>query len=370
MIINKRVLITGLILLMCSVADAEKNSINQTKTALNALENKINSLQKTLHSAHNKQEVINHELADTEKKIGEGVHQLRNIHQEISNKQLKINQIQQKINQLNKQLQAQQQLLAKHLRIRYKIGEYQPLKWLLNQDEPQTISRLLTFYRYVIQSHQNIIAAVHVTKKNLDTSISALNGEIKVQQQLQLEQAKQQQKLAQEKLYQTELLRSLNRDIKTAQQTLEEYQRNKANLSRILKSLIGQSIMRTQQPFPHMRHKLLRPVHTNKNNIEKINLGLTFPAPEGEPVAAVYAGKVIFSDWLKGYGLLLIIDHGHGFMTLYAHNQSLFKQKGEIVMQGEQIATVGHSGGVKQNGLYFEIRHAGKAIPALEWLAK
>ena len=100
-----------------------------------------------------------------------------------------------------------------------------------------------------------------------------------------------------------------------------------------------------------------------------MNQGVTFFAKEGEPVVSVYAGKVVFSDWLKGYGLLLIVDHGMGFMTLYAHNQSLFKRKGDPVLQGEQIASIGHSGGLKQNGLYFEVRHRGKAIPPLEWLS-
>ena len=94
-----------------------------------------------------------------------------------------------------------------------------------------------------------------------------------------------------------------------------------------------------------------------------------FYAAEGAAVTAVYPGKVVFSDWLKGYGLLLIIDHGRGFMTLYAHNQSLFKQKGDSVNQGEQFATVGHSGGLKQNGLYLEIRQRGQAISPLAWLS-
>jgi septal ring factor EnvC (AmiA/AmiB activator) len=100
-----------------------------------------------------------------------------------------------------------------------------------------------------------------------------------------------------------------------------------------------------------------------------MNQGLIFFAHEGTPVSAVSSGKIVFSDWLKGYGLLLIIDHGRGFMTLYAHNESLFKQKGDQVKQGEQIATVGHTGGIKENGLYFEIRQRGKVIPPLRWLS-
>jgi murein hydrolase activator len=101
-----------------------------------------------------------------------------------------------------------------------------------------------------------------------------------------------------------------------------------------------------------------------------MNQGITFFAAEGTPVYAVYSGKIVFSDWLNGYGLLLIIDHGQGFMTLYAHNQSLFKRKGSTVGTGEQIAAVGHSGGIKQNGLYFEVRKHGKTVSPREWLSQ
>lgn len=110
-------------------------------------------------------------------------------------------------------------------------------------------------------------------------------------------------------------------------------------------------------------------MQTQGRSFRKMHQGVTFFAEEGAVVTAVYPGKIVFSDWLKGYGLLLIIDHGQGFMTLYAHNQSLFKRKGQYVNQNEQIASVGHSGGIKQNGLYFEIRLKGKAVPPLNWLS-
>jgi septal ring factor EnvC (AmiA/AmiB activator) len=92
-------------------------------------------------------------------------------------------------------------------------------------------------------------------------------------------------------------------------------------------------------------------------------------AGEGDAVTAVLPGKIVFTDWLKGYGYLLIIDHGHGLMTLYAHNKTLLKHKGDIVTQGEKIASVGHSGTIKKNGLYFEVRRQGKATSPLAWLA-
>jgi septal ring factor EnvC (AmiA/AmiB activator) len=118
-----------------------------------------------------------------------------------------------------------------------------------------------------------------------------------------------------------------------------------------------------------MRKKLPPPIQGHRRSVEKMNQGVTFFADEGAEVTAVYPGKVVFSDWLRGYGLLLIVDHGNGFMTLYAHNQSLFKNKGQWVSQNEHIANVGHSGGIKQNGLYFEIRLQGKAISPLGWIA-
>jgi murein hydrolase activator len=346
-------------------AYAETRALVQTKTELKQLEFKINKLERALNNAHDKNTLLNRELSNTEKKISLGINQLRIIQQGLEKKEHKINTLKEEAGRLNGELQTQQQLLAKHMRARYTMGEYQPLKWLLNQDNANTTSRLLTYYQYIVQSRQHIITHVQATKQKLTLNQEKLQQEIKEQQQLQEQLSKSQQKLEQDKLYNTAIMRSLNHDIHSQEQTLEEYQRNKRNLSNLLKSLAQQSSSYTQRPFIYK--KLPKPVGTN--HLKNMNQGVVFFANEGVPVAAVSPGKVVFSDWLKGYGLLLIIDHGQGFMTLYAHNQSLYKQKGDIVTQGDQIATVGHSGGIKQNGLYFEIRQRGKAIPPMKWVS-
>lgn len=364
----KRLLIINL-LLLTQGSQAETAAMSQTKIKIKQLETQISHLQHTLSSAQDKTGTLNHELAETEKQISLGVHQLSDARQEMERIQHKITALQQEINGLNEQLSKQQQLLAKHIRARYTMGEYQPLKWLLNQDNPYTTNRLLTFYQYMVQSRQHLIEHVQVTRKNLTLSQEQLHHQINEQQQLQQQLNEHQQKLEQNKRYSTEIIRSLNQDIQSKQHALEDYQRNKGNLSNLLKSLTQQSIVQTQHPFMYMRKKLPRPVGASNSSIQNLRQGVVFFAQEGTPITAVYPGKVVFSDWLKGYGLLLIIDHGQGFMTLYAHNQSLFKQKSDTVAQGEQIATVGHSGGLKQNGLYFEIRQRGKAIPPLRWLS-
>lgn len=358
-----------LLVFLFKSTQAEPTALIQTKSKLKQLDVKISHLQHVLNSAHDRTTLLSRELAKTEKSISSSVHQLHNIQQTMEEKQHKITGLEKQTSMLREQLTAQQSLLAKHIQARYTTGEYQPLKWLLNQDDPVITSRLLTFYQYIIKSRLQAIAHVQDTQHQLTMSLNTLQQEIINQQHLQDALKQQQQKLEQAKLYNTAIIQTLNKDIQNKQVTLKEYQQNKEALSQLLASLIKQSIQQPSQPFAYTRTKLPRPIRGSGINLQKVNQGIVFYAREGTPVSAVYSGKVVFSDWLKGYGLLLIIDHGRGFMTLYAHNQSLFKQKGELVVQGEQIASVGHSGGLKQNGLYFEIRRSGKAIPPLTWLS-
>ncbi|PWY55415.1 peptidase M24 [Legionella qingyii] len=358
-------------LLLCFGGHAESTSaVVQTQNKLKQLDAQINSLQKTLNSAHDKRGLLNKELSETEKQIGAGIHKLHFIQNEIKNTENKITDLQEQVNQLNQQLITQQQLLANHVRARYQMGEYQPLKLLLNQDDPNKVSRTLTYYQYIVKSRQQLIDKIDKTRTSLSESREKLRTELIANKQLKSELTQHQQQLQENKNYHKTLIQSLNHEIQDKQNRLHDVRKNKENLARLLKSLATQqSIPTASTPFNQMRKKLPSPVQSQSRSLRKMNQGVTFFADEGAVVTAVYPGKVVFSDWLKGYGLLLIIDHGQGFMTLYAHNQSLFKSKGQYVRQNEQIASVGHSGGIKQNGLYFEIRLKGKAIPPLNWLS-
>lgn len=369
---NSLICLNGFIIgtLLCFSLHAKPpSSVQQTQNKLKQLDAQINNLQKTLSSAHDKRGVLNKELSETEKQIGQGIRKLGSLEKDINNKELKIAGLQNQVHQLNQQLSAQQHLLANHVRARYQMGEYQPLKWVLNQNDPDKVSRILTYYQYIVKSRQQIITQIDQTRNTLSESKEKLHHELITNKQLKTELTLNQQQLQHHKSYHTALIQSLNHDIKNKQSTLQEAQKNKESLARLLKSLSQQNVTQISRPFNQMRRKLPLPLHTQSRSLRKMNQGVTFFAEEGTVVTAVYPGKVVFSDWLKGYGLLLIIDHGQGFMTLYAHNESLFKSKGQYVQQNEQIARVGHSGGIKQNGLYFEIRLRGKAIPPLDWLS-
>ncbi|CAM4427155.1 MAG: Murein hydrolase activator EnvC [Legionella sp.] len=356
-------------MLLCLGLHAAPPSLQQTQNQLKQIDVQINNLQQTLTSAHDKRGVLNRELSITAKQISQSVQELRTIQKTLDNRAAKITALQKQVNQLGQQLSAQQQLLANHIRARYQMGEYQPLKWLLNQDDPYKVSRILTYYQYIIKSRQQLIVQVDATLNKLTQSKEVLNNELAATQKLKHELTINQQQLEKNKNYHASLINSLSNEIQSKQNKLQEAQKNKNNLANLLKTLAVQSVPQPSMPFNQMRKKLPYPVQSKKQALRKMNQGVTFFAEEGAVVTAVYPGKVVFSNWLKGYGLLIIIDHGQGFMTLYAHNESLFKKKGESVKQNEQIATVGHSGGIKENGLYFEIRLRGKAIPPLAWLS-
>ncbi|MGQ3890497.1 murein hydrolase activator EnvC family protein [Legionella sp. CNM-4043-24] len=360
-----------LILLVCyAVSAADSASMLSAKNKIRELDNQISQLRQTLSNAHDKRGLLNKELAETERKIGTGIKKLRSIQNDMRVRQQKINALEQSVTELNSQLRTQQDLLARHIRVRYKMGEYQSLKWIINQDDPHSLSRLLTFHQYLVRSRQQAIDDIARTKVQLTQSQRDLKKDIAEQQIMAEQLAASQQLLEKNKEYHTAVIQSLNNDIQSREHSLSEAQRNKENLARLLKSLAQASeIKQVKQPFVQMHHKLPKPIREAGSSMEKTGQGLTFFAGEGTPVHAVYPGKIVFSDWLNGYGLLIIIDHGQGFMTLYARNQSLYRHKGSMVMQGEQIAAVGHSGGIQKNGLYFEVRQRGKAVPPLDWIS-
>ena len=352
-----------------SLACAETSAVTQTQKKLEDLQNKMTVLEQNLHVVHGKREALSQEIAQTEKEIGNTIRQLSIIQQNIHEKQQQIQVLKQLIETLNQQMSTQQTLLAKHIRARYKMGEYQPMKWLLNQENPYAISRLLTYYQYLVKNRQNTINQVIETRARLNQNQEKLKQETLQQQYLENQVKQHQEQLSQNKHYHAALILSLDKEIQSKQQIMEEYKHNKNNLTQLIQALTQRGLSTQHYPLIQRRQHLPNPVQTSPKNIKSLNQGIAFFAPEGTPVSAVYAGKIVFSDWLKGYGLLLIIDHGAGYMTLYAHNQALFKQKGAFVDQGEKIASVGHTGGLKKNGLYFEVRHGGKAIPPREWLS-
>jgi septal ring factor EnvC (AmiA/AmiB activator) len=177
-----------------------------------------------------------------------------------------------------------------------------------------------------------------------------------------------------------ELLADLNRDIHNTKQRLSQLKEDEQSLQELVKRL-RRALAEIPSPrgpgksFAQLKGRLRLPAEGAiaarfgmPRQVGQLKWqGILIDAPDGADVNAVAAGRVVFADWLRGFGLLLIIDHGDGYMSLYGYNQGLHKNVGDSVKAGELIATVGNSGSHSQSGLYFEIRHQGSPVDPLLW---
>ncbi|MBT5888737.1 MAG: peptidoglycan DD-metalloendopeptidase family protein, partial [Halieaceae bacterium] len=176
-----------------------------------------------------------------------------------------------------------------------------------------------------------------------------------------------------------ETIARLNDQLENDQQRLAVLAENKRNLDTLLAklALAAPSAHIKRTPFSEATNSLAMPVNGKpsnrfgaKRNTDIRWQGWLIPAPQGEPVSAIFDGHIIFSDWLRGQGLIIVIDHGEGWLSLYAQNHSLLRGEGEFVRQGDIIAKVGASGGSERTGLYFEMRQKGKPIDPADWIQR
>ena len=315
---------------------------------------------KTIGQAHTKQ------LKSIEKQISDTLRQQHAIKPQLLQTQQIIQRMQAQAKQVQRTLAETQYALSQLIRLRYELPKPTRWYWLLQQTQSQTINRALAYHYYLLKQQNRLMQTTQQSQQQLQMTTHAV-----LQQQQRLTQLENELQLREHRLLnmkntQTVLLTQINQSIDNKQQLLTNYHNDKTRLTRLLTRL-----SLSHAPTANVTSKLafIHPLAQHAKHAAKLKQGLIFYAPEGEEVSAISSGKVIFSDWLNGYGLLLIVDHGDGLMSLYAHNQTLFKQLGEPVNSGEHIATVGHTGGLPKNGLYFELRRHGKVIPPGEWLA-
>ncbi len=293
--------------------------------------------------------------------------------QKASTEQIK--QLGKKKQQLTKKKQQQEQLLAKQLRSAYSTGQHDYLKLLLNQEQSEKVQRTVTYYQYLNKARIEEIDKFQATIAELLQITSQHQEQIEQLEQLKLEQNTQEQKLKSTKAKRSKTLASLGKKLLSSQQQLAKLKAEENNLNQALQkltaliqaeiSLTGLSKLKNKLSWP-VKGRITNRFGTRKQGYLKWK-GVMMSAPLGRQVHTIHNGTVLFSDWLKGYGLLTVVDHGNGYMSLYAHNQTLLKSVGDRVETGEPIALVGQSGGQSQSGLYFEIRHRGKAVNPKHW---
>ena len=364
----KKYICLSLLFLATSLVCADDN-LDAMKRQLTLINQHIDDVQSTLSDKEIQQKTLEKSLKTMEISIGELSRTLHQLDKQISleNTQLKLLQAQQAIYQ--HELSTQQVALSTEIRAAYLMGQQNYLKLLLNQKDVDTLTRNLTYFKYLNAQRMNLITRLNATLSALTTTQQKITTQTSTLSALREQQRLQKTQLLRGQTTRQALLAKLKQDIQTNTDVLNALQNNKHNLSDLMRTLekkAAQSVFQTPPiALSQLKGKLPWPTqgplalhfNTPLYQSDLLSTGVVITAPEGQNVYAVYGGKVMFSAWLKGFGLLMIIDHGNGYMSLYGRNQSLFKKAGQNVDAGELIAQVGETGGYSQSGLYFEIRH-------------
>lgn len=349
---------------------------------LTELRSRIEALRERLNSARAQESSLLEQLAEVEQRISRVTRNLRTVKHKLELDTRRLDDLQTKYAAIHVELDAERKRLAQQLRAAYLLGRQEQVKLLLNQEDPARIGRVLTYYRYLNHARLARIERVEISLQRL----TQLQEQIAVQRdtlaQSQRRYATEMAELGKERGEREGLLRQLRADIRDQDDQLAGLEKDEKRLQQLINEVQkALSDMRPagprRQPFAKLKRKLPWPVQgslegrfNQRRAVGDLRWrGVFIAAAANQDVRAVSNGRVAFADWLRGFGLLIIIDHGDDYMTLYGHNQSLFKEVGDWVEPGEVIASVGDTGGMAKTGLYFELRHKGEPQNPQNWCA-
>jgi len=375
--------------LQASAGRAAENSA-KAEQELVAVGDAINEIQTWLTSAKSTQSETQLALERADLQISTLSQSIATTKQALTETESEIASLSQQINALDSKKAAQSKILEQTIRAAYMAGNQSALELLLNQEELSTSTRMLYYHRLFTQAQLDSIASFQQTlddiqkvNENLESKAADLEAEqLTLNDSLEnLNESKQERELA---------LRQLRSEIAARSSELEQLEIDQAQLQDLLEEInravadIPTAMQRS--PFDSQLGKLPMPVAGRITNRfgsrygegDLTRQGITIAVSEGTPVQAIHPGRVVFSDWLRGTGLLVIIDHGEGYMSLYGANQALSKQAGDWVDAGDVVATSGVANELTGNrgdnraqpGMYFEIRHHGEAQNPSRWFAE
>ena len=373
----KPLLISSLFILTFSSA-LHASPEDEKKKQLVLLRERVKSVEKSISLTQQSKTKEERELRQIERQLSASSQKIQSLNDKLAQANKKIKALKNEQTLLTDGITAQKLLLAEQLKSAYLMGKQQRVKMLLNQQQPDRMSRVLKYYDYFNQARIDNVEALEADIQKL--LIVEENLEAEKRQLASLIAAKQVENktLASSKKRRKSILATLSKQIKSSTQELAELKENEKRLTELIASIrqaINDIPLLTQQnkPFKNLKGKLSWPI---KGSIRKKfgsarksgrYDGVVIAASEGTVIRSISHGRVVYADWLRGYGLLIIVDHGANYMSLYAFNEGLYKEVGDWVEVGEAIGTVGVSGGQQKAGLYFSIRKNGKPVNPIHW---
>lgn len=351
-----------------------------TGQELQQLDQAIQRIESWLAEAQQQRPELEHQLQTAESRLAEIRQQIAATRLALAEGNRRLLALQDQEVRLTASRNEQLEQVRQLLRAAYKSGSQGTLKLVLNQEDPAVAVRMLHYFRRInafrlarVEEYQQTLTSLQATHEALENSRNTLlNHQQQLDEQLaqqeQFTNARQQALLALDTAMRDRRseLDGLVADREALQALIDEVQRAVEDIP-VPGSALPFSQRRGDLPWP-VSGPLLAKFGDSYGNGDLQRQGITISGTAGDPVRAVHGGRVVFADWLRGTGLLLILDHGDGYMSLYGHNETLTRERGSWVDAGSVIATVGNSGGQRITGSYFEIRHNGRPQDPMPWL--
>ncbi|WP_243079993.1 murein hydrolase activator EnvC [Pantoea sp. MQR6] len=401
-------LCAGALLLPVTAQSADDN-----KSQLQSIQQNIAEKEKIVKAQKVQRSKLLDQLQSQEKVIAQASRQLRETRNSLSALNNEITQLAASITRLEKQQQQQETLLSQQLDAAFRQGQHNGVQLLLSGEESQRNERILAYFGYLNDARQQSIEELQKTRQDLDQQRNALQQKQQQQKSLLAQQQGQQDKLQQASTARKKTLSALENSLEKDQADLVEMRQNESRLQdkiakaereareRAAREAREAEKVRQRQAQAKSKGSNYQPTQSERELMARTGglgraggqalwpvrgrvehrfgeqlqgelrwKGLVIDAPEGTEVKAIADGRVLMADWLQGYGLVVVIEHGKGDMSLYGYNQSALVSVGAQVKAGQPVALVGTSGGRGTPSLYFEIRRQGKAVNPLPWLGK
>jgi len=385
--IPKLILITCILLLFYPSSALAENQDN-----LDTLRDRIQILQKGIISKEKEKQDAANALQETERAISTINRKQTQLLEEKHRADHKFEQFKTQYQQLKVDIALEQNQLDKLLYQQYINGQQDHLRLLLSQQNPNQLARDMYYYKHLSLARTHTINTLHDNQKKLEVLTQAMRSKRAEIITIQNKYSKQTSNLKQQKLNHQSILSQVSKQIAQQQNEIEKLQRDEKRIADVvaeINKILSQQktspglynnelpkALQGQAPFSSLKGKLHLPVRGKlvsrfggqRSGRSVTWKGLFISSPRGSDVKAIANGQVVFADWLRGFGNLMIIDHGKSYMSLYGNNETLYKEVGDIIQSGDTITAVGNSGGNPDSGLYFELRYKGQPFDPLTWI--
>jgi len=379
-----RTLLAAALVVTATIALAQDSHEEIAKVKEQELEEvraRISQLKESMDASAKERDRLTAELQDIEVQIAEHRSRLKEIERDQAWTAGRKQTLEKELADRQAHLDAESEALAAQVRAAYMSGSQEKIRLLLNEQDPATLGRLMAYYRYLNEYRASNIGAVMEEIRKLEELNSQIAAEAARLDQLAKSRYDELGRLDGAQQSRKTLLASLKQKMASEGAEVERLAAQEQDLTRLiaeLSSILSDYPITSEEPFSRHKGKLTWPVagalvhdfgQPRAGGQLKWN-GVVLAASRGREVRAVYHGRIAFADWLAGMGLLVIVDHGEGYMTLYGYNETILKNTGDWVAPGDVIATVGDSGGQAQTGLYFELRQGTKPVNPRQWVTR